>query len=132
MTGWNLPPGVTDRMIDEVFGYDEEEYVATLEEKAQEGLDEVKAAGLTWRQLRDQINKLEEDKLDKKILMGTRQHDEDEISSDIYLLTDAEGVLVGTYFATDPGRGGYILRDVLDEETGEVHSIRVTDELLGD
>src|SRR5580693_3046632 len=132
MTGWNLPPGVTNRMIDDHYGGEEED-MGMLEEKAQEDLEKVKSLGLSWRQLRDIANEIGEEHLDNKILMVTRQHDEDEISSEIYMLTEADLVagLVGMYFAEDPGRGGYALRDVLGED-GHVHSVIVSDPLLGD
>jgi hypothetical protein len=110
-----------------------ESNVATLEDKAQADLEKVKALGLTWRQLREIANEIGEEYLDTKILMVTRQHDEDEISSDIYMLTEADLVtgLVGMYFAENPGRGGYALRDILGDD-GHVHSVTVTDKLLGD
>jgi hypothetical protein len=133
MTGWNLPPSVTNKMIDDHFGGGEEEEMGILEEKAQEDLEKVKGLGLTWRQLREIANQIGEEYLDTKILMVTRQHDEDEISSEIYMLTEADLVagLVGMYFAEDPGRGGYPLRDVMDDN-GNVHSVIVSDPLLGD
>jgi hypothetical protein len=132
MTGWNLPPGVTNQMIDDHFGGEEED-MGVLEDKAQADLEKVKALGLTWRQLREIANEIGEEYLDTKILMVSRQHDEDEISCDVYMLTEADLVtgLVGMYFAEDPGRGGFPLRDVLGDD-GNVHSVQVSDPLLGD
>jgi hypothetical protein len=132
MTGWNLPPGVTNKMIDDHFGGEEED-MGVLEDKAQADLEKVKGLGLSWRQLKEIANQIGEEYLDEKILITTREHDEDELSADIYMLTEADLVagLVGMYFATDPGRGGYALRDVIDE-VGQVHSLAVTDKLLGD